>query len=461
MFAKKKQLWIASGLALAYAVNVAFNEFYKTATEEQLNLLRQRSQSIRTLDKEGAGLDEIEALMARANFSSFTTFAPNAVQRRNAVTHYLRNHVHATLGIAIDELGPDEPSVLSMLRQVNSLLSEFDISIGLAGAFKAVDIPPSATRSEIYHGTTTAFGSGIDHHFVFTHKECSYPQLSSRPPRRPTNRVYSFGRRGLTVIDAVAVDRTFAKTVALAVIDQLSKDTKARRWRAADYALAMNVAAGADRKRRGRTHVGPSRRIADKGQRTVSVTIGLDKVDRASALRHIERVNQVFADHAIRFDVRHTYDQRLTNGWRWPRVITAMQAQNKSDIYLLLTARDWRPATGDSVRGLSSYLFGAALVQTGTIDQTTKRLAHELGHLFGLAHTFVAGHIMYPTESRIGLSWSPGSIRALKENRHNTPWRFLQDYPTRMQVASRLAPPMVAGRTYGSLRKGGVPARGK
>ncbi|MGI9410762.1 MAG: hypothetical protein ACR2OV_11855 [Hyphomicrobiaceae bacterium] len=446
MLARGKPLWIFIGLIAVYVVNVGFNAFYKTATEEQMGLLRQRGKSIKRIDESSASVSQIEALMRRATFSSFTTFAPVAVQRRNKVTHYLRKHAHSTVGIAIDEAGPTVELVLGKLRQAQADIAPHGISIGLAEPFRKVAIPLVSSRSEAFHGATTAFGTEIDHHIVLTRKQCDYPQLKTDLSERSTNQVYSFGRRGLTIIDSVTVDETLAKTLALVVIDRLSEKTKARRWQKSDYDVDIPTLVGADPKRRGRTHVGPASQIIDKGPRNVSVTIGLDMVGQKSALRQIERVNQLYSEHSIRFDVRHMYVQSLDDGWRWPRIIAEMQDQSRSDIYLLLTARAWRPGTGKNVRGISSHLFGAALVQAGSDAQTTRRLAHELGHLFGLAHTFLAGHIMYPTESKIGLRWSPGSVRNLKENRHNTPWRFLKDYPTRMKVAARLAPPMVAGQ---------------
>ncbi len=438
---------IAAVIALAtlFAINVGVNQIYSAGTDEQVALLAAKTESLRRLDPNSGKIREMEGLVERAVFSSFTTFAPFAIARRNAVTRYLHANPHLSLGVAIDDLGPGEAAALDLLRQANRMLARHSITLGLADAVKLVTLPQRLTRSDMFFGVTTAFANEVDYHVAMTGRRCVYVGDGEKSGDGPShNRIYSFGRRRLTIVDAAATGVSLARRVALDLARYVIKRREARRWRSSDYDLSIADVLGEATPRGENIHRVRKRGGVGEERREIAMTIGLDGVTPQRAVAYVAQVNQLFKDHGLSFVARYVRQHQLLSGWRWPQEIDRLQRHGKSDIYVLLTGREWSPRSGSPIRGLSSQLFGAAMVQAGNKEQTVKRLAHELGHLFGLGHTFLKGHVMYPSEAYIGLRWSPGSVRALAGSKNVTAWNFVRDYPERLKIAERLSPPMVA-----------------
>ena len=439
----KTALALVGGVMTLYLINLGVVALYKAATAEQVDVLRDRVASLTKLDQDSPRIAQLNQLIAEATFSSFTTPMPYAITARNAVTNHLRREPHLSLGIAVDEGGLAKQPILDLLKRVNALLLEHKFSIGLAADVKRVAFPGQATRSDMLYGTTTVFKSEVDYHIAFTHKRCRYLQARTGATTMPSaNRLYSFGRKAVTVVDGVTINDNLVANIATDLARHATEYSIEKRWRSEDYLERLATTFGKARPR-GRSEHG-ARQLAlprDK-QRTVSLTVALDGIAPGDARNIIEQANKPFAQYGITFRIQHLYQRRLRDGWKWPLEIKHMQQQNDSDIYLLLTPTEWLSERSGYIRGLGNYLFGAIMVQTGTELQTVKRLAHELGHLFGLHHTLLKGHVMYPNERHIGLKWSAGNKRVLRENAFDTTWQTASKNPARLKLAIELAPPM-------------------
>ena len=440
---RKRVLWTIGGFVALYIANVATVALYKAATAEQVTVLQERMASLARLDSDSDKIQTIKQLIDGAIFSSFTTSAPYAVIRRNGVIRHLRTEPHLSLGIAVDDHGPDSATAVRLLKRVNAVLVRQKFSIGLAARVKQVSIPHHSTRADMLNGVTTVFRSGSDYRIAFTAKRCRYPRSSSKEEQPHNNRLYSFGRKGITIVDGVRINDRLVQHLATDLARYATENRVERRWQSADYnAPLTEVVKSAPR--RGRASNNERKlNLPKHGQRIVSLTIALDAITDNDARSYIRHVNQLFARYNITFRIEHIYQRQLRDGWRWPSELAKMQEKSMSDIYLLLTPKEWLSERSGYIRGLGNYLFGAVMVQTGTRLQTIKRIMHEFGHLFGLRHTFLKGHVMYPSERHIGLNWSPGSDRTLLENRFVTTWQAANTHPARLKLAIKLAPPMI------------------
>ncbi|MBU2532585.1 MAG: hypothetical protein KKB37_07585, partial [Alphaproteobacteria bacterium] len=306
-------------------------------------------------------------------------------------------------------------------------------------------------RDELYHGVTSAFRNSPDYHIALLARTCRFAAAASGGAGRRSNRVYTFGRSGLTVIDGAAFEEQLSERILSDLANYLTGKRKEKRWRDADYAQRFQDLL---EKHRVIGRVMAERRILElpeDQQRLVRVTIGLDDVREADARAYFRQANAAFKEFGVRFDIQHIYAHPLDEGWNWPNEIKKMQDKSDSDIYVLLTPAAWISQDSGHVLGLGSTFFGAVMVQASSQERTRQRLLHELGHLFGLRHTFLEGHIMYPTESGIGLSWSPGSTRSMEENKLTATWHSVQTYRQRFDIAVRLAPPMMHRAKIGAV----------
>lgn len=439
----RKTVWLLfGGLILAYLANIATVAIYKAATADQMIVLGERMASLARLDGSSSRIEKLDRLNSGATFSSFTTSAPYAIYRRNEVTRHLRSEPHLSLGIAVDEVSPDDNDIISLLRQVNTALIPHRISLGLATDMKKISIPHHSTRADLLYGVTTAFEQSPDYLIAFTNRRCRYRQSRKTSERTTYNRLYTFGRRGVTIVDHARIDPDLVRHVTIDLARFATENRVEKRWQSSDYNTQLRDVLNVGRPKGRATLRNRNLRLAKQDRRVVSLTIALDDVTKADARNYIKNTNLLFDQYDITFEIRHIYTSPLRDGWKWPLEVKKMQQRSQSDIYLLLTPHNWFSQRSGYVRGLGNYLFGAVMVQTGTDAQTLRRITHELGHLFGLQHTFLKGHIMYPNEKHIGLTWSPGSKRLLRENRFHTTWQSANRNPARLDLAIRLSPPM-------------------
>lgn len=436
-------LWL---LVALYAGNVAANGLYKAATQWQVDLMHQRMEGLARLDPNNPELARMGQLIKAADYASLTEIAPQAMAKRSAVKAYLKQHPHLSLGIAVDGSRFTPERVTGLLKTLNQRLRPHRLSVGLAEPVVEVKVPAQATREDVLLGITTAFEGRPEYVLAFVADRCVYASAEPQPGAPARNRVYTFGWRGLSVVDGAVLGNELASRLQTELATFWKGEAPERRWQAADYALAPGDLLTNHRfvghVRRGFAGSAP----AGTELRTVQVSLGLDTVPAAAARKAIEEVNGIFNPMGIRFEIAHLDAHRLEDRWKWPVEMKRMLGRGKSDIYILLTASEWASPARGLVRGLANPTVGAVLIQTGTRAETSRRLAHELGHLFGLPHTLLRGHVMYPNEGEIGLRWSPGSRKLLARKRLSMKWYSAIISPARYDIASKLAPVMRRSR---------------
>ena len=439
----KERLRLALVLLVGlYVANVSANALYKLATQWQVDLLQQRKESLERLDRKDPQIARIAHLIDVADYRSFLELAPQAIAKRSAIKSYLKEHPHLSLGIAVDGSEFAPAKIMGMLRDLNKRLGPHRLSVGLAEPVVKIKVPAQATRDDILRGIATSFQGQSEYIIAFISDRCVY--TSSKPqPREPAdNRVYTFGWRGLAVVDSAVIGHDLSSRLQVELVTFLHGNARERRWRVSDYARRPEEVL-TDHKIVGRVRRGAAGKAASSdGIRTVRISIGLDEVSPADARVAIRDANAIFQPFGVRFVIQHMHPHRLDDQWKWPVEMKRMLERGTSDIYVLLTASAWVSPERGLVLGLANSTVGAVLIQTGTPAETSKRLAHELGHLFDLPHTLLRGHVMYPNEGHIGLNWSPGSKKLLVKNKLNMRWYSSIVSPVRYDIASRLAPVM-------------------
>ncbi len=457
----KQRLRLTAGILIGlYLANVAANVLYKVATQWQIDLLDVRIESLARLDPDDPEIARIRQVIDAAGYASLTEAAPQAIARRSTVKTYLKRHPHLSLGIAVDGDGYRSDRVIGMLRNINWRLRPHRLSVGLAEPAISIRIPAEATREDILRGITTAFRHRPDHVIAMTAKTCRYTAANPGLGEQTGNRLYSFGRMGLTVVDGAVIGEELTRHLQTEIASFLRQDNSERRWQAADYAVRAEDILTDHRiiGRLWRDTFGET--VAQDDRRSVQVSVGLDGVSEAEARAAIDSVNAVFRSEGIRFVIQHLAPHRLTDQWKWPVEMEKMLRRGESDIFVLLTASDWASPDRGPVRGLANATVGAVMIQMGTPGETAQRLAHELGHLFGLPHTLLSGHVMYPYENAIGLAWSPGSQKLLAKNRTNMRWFSSITSPVRFDMAVRMAPVMRRSAAAGGAATSEAFARG-
>lgn len=448
----KQRLRLALGILFGlYVVNVAHNVLYKATMQWQIDHLHHRMESLARLDRNDPEIARIRQLIAAAGYASLTEAAPLAIAKRSTLTTYLKRHPHLALGIAVDGDDYTSDRITGMLRDLNRRLRPHRLSVGLAEPAIKIKFPAQATRDDILRGITTAFQRRPDYVIAVTANRCGYTTAKPEPDEPAANRIYTFGWMGLSVIDGAVIGEELTIRLQTELANFLRHDTRERRWRVRDYAQRPEDVLT------NHQIIGPWRRdsfgelVPADDPRSVRVSIGLDGVSSAEARAAIHEANAVFRPLGISFVIQHLHPHRLTDLWKWPIEMKKMLGRGKSDIYVLLTASEWVSPDRGLVRGLANATVGAAMIQTGTRAETSRRLTHELGHLFGLPHTLLSGHVMYPNESEIGLRLSPGSKKLLAKNKHNAPWFSSITSPVRFDIAIKLAPVMRRATAAGGI----------
>ncbi len=439
----RHRLYLTVGILLGlYVVNVTVNAIYKDAMKWQIDLLQDRAASLARLDPHDPGIARLQQLIARADYASLIEILPRAIAKRSAVTEYLKRHPHLVLGIAVDGDDYEPNRIDQMLRTLNRRLRPYRLSIGLIGPPIEIRFPVSATRDDILRGIPTAFRRRPDFVVALTDRRCTYSTAEPDPAEPARNRIYSFGRSGLIVVDKAVWGESLTSGLLTEIARFLTEETRERRWRPADYAgRPEEIVADHQFAGKLRRDIVAQTEPAD-GPRQLHISIGLDDVPPAEARAAIGEANAAFRSVGIRFEIRHLHPHRLKDRWKWPVEMKKMLARGDSDLYILLTASEWVSPDQGPVRGLANAAAGAMMIQVGTPSETAKRLSHELGHMFGLPHTLLNGHVMYPNEGGIGLRWSPGSKRLLAKNKQGAQWFSTFASPARFDIASRLAPVM-------------------
>lgn len=413
---------ILGGLAAAYAINVAINAAYQETAGERIEMLGQRAEELARIDPEGDGVAALGHWVEKTRYASFLTAASSAFARGEAATAYLRGHPHLSLGIAVDGDGLSADRLVRLLAALNQTLAPHGVTVGLSEPVATIALPRQSTWEDMLQGVTTSFAGQPDYHLVLTSKHCREAGGAVDPAAPVRNRFYSFGRKGLSLIDAARLDRDLAERLRLDLARHLAEETVKGRWRAADYAENADAVL-ARRSLPGRIKRKPRVPERQAGvRRTLDVTVGLDAVDKAQARAAFDGLNRVYAPFGLQFRIRQLYRHPLDEQWRWPNEIRILHARGDADILVLLSSGEWISPLSGHVRGLASAFVGALMVQTGTAEETRKRLTHEVGHLFGLRHSFLAGHVMYPNEGGIGRRWAPGNDRLMREGRLDTTW---------------------------------------
>ena len=450
----KERLRLALMLLVGlYAANVTANVLYKLATQWQVDLLQQRMESLAQFDRKDPEIARIGQLLHAADYTSLMEAAPRAIAKRSAIKAYLKQHPHLALGIAVEGTAFTPDRIAGMLRDLNRRLRPHRLSVGLAEPAIEIKVPAQSTRDDILRGITTAFQSQPEYVIAFVANRCVYTAAKPQAREPASNRVYTFGWRGLSVVDSAVIGAELNTRVQAELAEFLQGNARERRWGQPDYALRPEAIL-ANHQIIGRVRRGFAGKTASKnGPRTVGVSIGLDGVSPEAARKAIAQANAIYQPLGIRFVIRHLNAHRLQDKWKWPVEMKRMLGRGTSDIYVLLTDGAWASPGRGLVRGLANATVGAVLIQTGTPAETSRRLAHEFGHLFGLPHTLLRGHVMYPNEGEIGLRWSPGSKRLLARNRGSMRWYSSIISPARYDIASKLAPVMRRVRAAGSVPK--------
>lgn len=481
-------------LGVVYLVNVGVNLAYRQTVQERLDVLERRLSELAAVDPSGAARGAVRRRLAEGDFNSFFTPVPAAIRRGEAVKAYLRAHPHVALGVAVDNaagfggfggdgtggdrargggdvgggdsggVGDLAPAaVQALLGRLNRALAAEGVTVGLAEPVVALALPARASWSDLRHGVRAGFAGAADLHVLLTARRCRYggdgPDsdalvVAAGDAGPAANRVYSFGRDGVSVVDAARVgpgsgdgagdgngaggsagsgagdrasggdDNELVARLRLVVARHLAGESVKGRWRAADYGEAA-AAVLARRAIEGR--VRPAPRLpapAPVADREVSVTVGLDGVTPEAARAAFAALARIYAPFRLGFRIRRLVAHPLADRWRWPEQIRALHAHGPADLLVLLSADRWVSPLQGPVLGMASAYVGALMVEAGdSPEETARRLAHETGHLFGLAHSFVPGSVMYPDAAGSGPAWSPGNARRMREGQRETAWR--------------------------------------
>ncbi|TNE54714.1 MAG: hypothetical protein EP338_06140 [Bacteroidetes bacterium] len=131
-------------------------------------------------------------------------------------------------------------------------------------------------------------------------------------------------------------------------------------------------------------------------------TTGLENISESQIISIFDKVNQDFAPICISFEVcefqyhdNFQYDQHARDP-DWDEMQNLYHVKNRINVYYVKTIED--PAGACGYAGLGDitnfYQSGIVIQKTGSCCQTTSKThSHELGHYFGLPHTFAASGV--------------------------------------------------------------------
>ncbi|MHC4293358.1 MAG: hypothetical protein ACYSTX_03615 [Planctomycetota bacterium] len=159
-----------------------------------------------------------------------------------------------------------------------------------------------------------------------------------------------------------------------------------------------------------------------KSNRTVEVNIALDGVSRALAQQLISEVSQLYTNEFnISMVVVGMYDYNLSDNWETDEQMSVIKkmVENKSDIYMLFTSRNWRNENDLLFSSITAEAYrdsGYIYLETCYGENTTNILIHEFAHLFKARHIYRKDAVMHP-HNRDNPFWTQKTRQVILENK--------------------------------------------
>ena len=115
------------------------------------------------------------------------------------------------------------------------------------------------------------------------------------------------------------------------------------------------------------------------------------------------------------------YDRTLPDDWETDEQMAVIKkmVENKSDIYMLFTSRNWRNENDLLFSSITAEAYidsGYIYLETCYGENTTNILIHEFAHLFKARHIYRKDAVMHP-HNRDNPLWAPKTRQVIVENK--------------------------------------------
>ena len=325
------------------------------------------------------------------------------------------------IGYAYD--GKKPKKFLSKINEANKSLMGLGIYLDV-NEVAEIDSPRSFGKNDFIYGVKHSFFRSHDYYFVWTSSDYSVGDSGDYA-------VKAFTKEGVCLIDKDFNEKNLEKLVAHEILrcfinkedrtlnekDKLEFSDMDKKVILANFWLE-NPKFKSDKS-------GYDLTTNLKEPRTVSVNIGFDTVKKEGAEKIFVSVSELYSkEFNISFNALGFYEHKLPESWSTIGEIRKLKksSKKKSDIYVLLTDRDWKDdddgGAFSSVAGQAIPGAGYTWIETHHKDkEVVNIIAHELGHLFGARHIYRRGSLMHPSANYNKGMWMPKTKETILKNK--------------------------------------------
>lgn len=331
----------------------------------------------------------------------------------DAVAMYTRTlHV----GLGYDKRDPDR--FLAAVAGANESLSRYGIRLAVDECIDLV-FPAEPVANEIVDGVKNSFSKPLDLRFAWTGNDLCASTIDYA--------IYAQTESGVCIIDCDLQEEDLERTIEQETLRRLVRAkgllaTEGSKRYFCEYD-AKTILARKDTLLPSEEKPGS----VQTGRRVVTVNVGLDSIELEKARRLMAALRDTY-ERKFGIEIRPLcyYPHTLPGKCYYFNEIAKIErfARTKSDIYLLLTGRDWNTKdmeAGSSMSGRAYINSGYALVECHAPEcQVLRTLYHEFGHLFRANHVYRKDAIMHPYSNPKSDLWTAYTISTILENKFRT-----------------------------------------